>query len=213
MRAPWRHRGIDHGGRIAEQRNQSSGQWLERSNDGVDAGHFAAERLDHGRPLLEREGSLLRKPVQVPEIARADAGAPHLVLVGRSDPLLGRPDVLPHLPELVHEDVIRKDHVRAVAHHEPLFDPGAAASRELVDLSQQHGQVDDDALGQNALRAIAQNSARQEPNDDLFVADHERVACVGTTGEPDDHVRELGVDVDDLSFAFIAPLGADDCYD
>jgi hypothetical protein len=43
----------------------------------------------------------------------------------------------------------------------------------------------------------------------LLAADHERVPGIGSTRVAHDQIGVLRVDVDDLAFAFIAPLGAD----
>ena len=45
--------------------------------------------------------------------------------------------------------------------------------------------------------------------DVLVLAHEDRVARVIATLSADDHVRLLGEDVDDLAFAFVAPLSAD----
>ena len=56
----------------------------------------------------------------------------------------------------------------------------------------------------------AQDAARDEAHDERLVADDERVPGVGPAGVAHDHVRRLGVEVDDLALAFVPPLRADD---
>ena len=46
--------------------------------------------------------------------------------------------------------------------------------------------------------------------DEFFLADLDRVTGVVAALRADDDVGLLGEDVDDLSFSFIAPLGADE---
>ena len=45
--------------------------------------------------------------------------------------------------------------------------------------------------------------------DGLVALDDQRVAGVVAALKTDDEIGEFGEDVDDLAFAFIAPLGAD----
>ena len=47
--------------------------------------------------------------------------------------------------------------------------------------------------------------------DGLFAVDDQRMAGVITALKADDNVRVVGEEIDDLAFAFVAPLGADDC--
>src|SRR4029077_6032806 len=55
-----------------------------------------------------------------------------------------------------------------------------------------------------------QNAGRYEAQHRLLAADDERVTRVVPALEPHDAIGVLGEPVDDLAFAFIAPLGADD---
>ena len=51
---------------------------------------------------------------------------------------------------------------------------------------------------------------RYEPQHGLLAVDDERVPGVVPALEPHDALRVLGQPIDDLAFAFIAPLGTDD---
>ncbi len=68
----------------------------------------------------------------------------------------------------------------------------------------------DHALRHHAARVRAEDAARDEPHDELLVADDQRVAGVGAAGVAHHQVGALGVDVDDLALALVAPLCADD---
>jgi hypothetical protein len=62
------------------------------------------------------------------------------------------------------------------------------------------------------VRGLTQNPTGKEPDHDLLVSDHERMSRVRSTGVAHDIVCVLRVDVDDLAFAFVTPLGADHHY-
>ena len=111
--------------------------------------------------------------------------------------------------ERVHEHVIREHDVSAIAHDEALRDPFTPAALEVVDLTEENREIDHHALADDALGSFAEDPARQEPHDHLFVTDDERVPRVRTTAPANDLIGELRVEVDDLSLTFIAPLGAD----
>ena len=59
------------------------------------------------------------------------------------------------------------------------------------------------------LQPGAQNAARDELQDELLAADDDGVAGVVTAGVAGDDVELFAEDVDDLAFAFVAPLGAE----
>ena len=56
----------------------------------------------------------------------------------------------------------------------------------------------------------AEDAAGDQLQDELFAGDDDGVAGVVATGVAGDDVELLRQDVDDLAFAFIAPLGAED---
>ncbi len=56
---------------------------------------------------------------------------------------------------------------------------------------------------------LAQDAGRDEVQDVFLLADEDRVAGVVAALRADDDVRLLGQHVNDLAFAFVAPLGAD----
>ena len=47
--------------------------------------------------------------------------------------------------------------------------------------------------------------------DGFFTVHYQSMTCVIATLEADDDVGVLGEEIDDLAFAFVSPLGADDC--
>src|SRR4029078_1811809 len=85
-----------------------------------------------------------------------------------------------------------------------------AATRELVELTDEALRIDDHALREDARDVLAEDAARHEPHDDLLVAHDERVPRIRSPAVTDDEIRALGEDVDDLPLAFVAPLRAYD---
>ena len=120
---------------------------------------------------------------------------------------------LPVLAHRVDLAVQRQDDVRALADDEVAIVAEQAARLALVDLLEEHLGIDDHAVAEHAaLAAAAQHARRDEVRDQLLPVDDERVAGVGAAAVADHDVGELGVEVDDLALAFVAPLGADDDY-
>ena len=105
----------------------------------------------------------------------------------------------------------RQDDVRVLADDEVAIVTEEPALLALAELLEQHLGIDDHAVAEHApLAAPAQDARRDEVGDQLLPVDDERVAGVGAAAVADHHVGELGVEVDDLALAFVAPLGADD---
>jgi len=100
--------------------------------------------------------------------------------------------------------------MRAIRDAQALLDLVVTATDQLVDLTEQHLRIDDHALRQHAARLGAQDAARKEAHHQLVVANHEGVTGIGAAGVADHDLGELRVDIDDLAFAFVAPLGAHD---
>ena len=87
---------------------------------------------------------------------------------------------------------------------------GEAGVLELVDLVEEGHGVEHDAVADDALAVGAQDAAGDELQDELLAGDDDGVAGVVAAGVAGDDVELLGQHVDDLAFAFVAPLGAED---
>ena len=85
-----------------------------------------------------------------------------------------------------------------------------AARVELIHLLDQRGQREHDAVADQATHLLAQNSGRNEVQDRLLAADHERVARVVSALESDDRRARDPPGVHDLALALVTPLGTDD---
>jgi hypothetical protein len=160
--------------------------------------------------LLDVALDLLGQNLAVQQIADADAHAGHLVLVGRPDPPLGRPDLAGPLGRLagrIHPAVVGHDHVRLVADAELRVGREGIVLLQGVDLFDQYPGVDDHAVAQHARLVIVENPRRDQVQDGLLALDHDRVPRIVSALEAHDGVGVLCIEVDDLALAFIAPLG------
>ena len=193
----------------------------------------AAERLEERHDLGCARGAChraQRRPEPTPRArcrrgssprpGRGDApsGRPatrDLVLVTGADAALGRADgARSLLAQSVDDQVVRQDGVGAVRDGEARpaeVGREVPPADELIDLADEAPRVDDHPLRRGRRSGpCPENAARDEPDNDLVGADHERVTRVGTSAEPHDHFGLLGEDVDDLPLPFVAPLGSDD---
>ena len=105
--------------------------------------------------------------------------------------------------------MVGKDDVRGAGDKETPFHRNALLE-ERFPLGAERFRVDDDAVSDVADGARAKNSGRDEVEHELPLAHADRVARVGTALIARDDVGLLAQQVDDLSFALIAPLGAHD---
>ena len=83
---------------------------------------------------------------------------------------------------------------------------------QRLDLAQQRRRIDHQAVADHGLLARAQNAARNQLQNELLLADEDRVAGVVAALIARHDVESLGEEIDDLAFALVAPLGAEDDY-
>ena len=81
-------------------------------------------------------------------------------------------------------------------------------SQPIKLLDQAHG-IHDHAIADHAHLVRAEDAAGNQVQDVLVLAHEDRVARVVATLRADHYLRLLGQHVDDLTFAFVAPLSAD----
>ena len=81
--------------------------------------------------------------------------------------------------------------------------------RQLVDLGEQRLRVDDDAVADDAGDAGMQNARRDQPQHEFRAVDVDRVAGVVAALIAGDDVELRRQQIDDFSFAFVAPLRAE----
>lgn len=146
------------------------------------------------------------------QIDDADAGPQSFVAVAGANASPGGADFNEPffaLAQAVINAVVRKDEVRAFA------DPETVLNRDIFGLEHaylldQSFRVHDDAAGDYALDFFVEDTRRDEMKNKFTAFFDDRVAGVVPALIPDNNVRTLGEDIDDLAFAFIAPLSAYD---
>ena len=69
--------------------------------------------------------------------------------------------------------------------------------------------IDHDTVADDAFDSGTENSGRNEVENVTFVTDLNGVTGIVSALETDDHIDILGQNVNEFTFAFIAPLGTD----
>ena len=87
---------------------------------------------------------------------------------------------------------------------------GMPRAEEFIDLRKQDRGVEHDAIADEAHHARPKDADGEQMRRVFLVPDAHGMPGVGPAAIADDDVGVLGEEIDDLSFAFIAPLQADD---
>ena len=114
----------------------------------------------------------------------------------------------PRLGQQVQVAVIGQDQVRLVADDQPVPDFDAVPA-ELIDLGEERLRVHDDAVAYHARHALVQDAGRDQAQDELPAVHEDGMAGVVATLIPRHDVEMRGHEIDDLAFAFVAPLRAE----
>ena len=148
---------------------------------------------------------------RVENLAGAHALAPSLVGVGRADALQRGADAgiaATGFVERVERLMPREDQVRLTADLQ--LGAADAAALERVDLVEQRGHVDDDAVADHRDHMWIQHAGRHQLQRVALRPDDDGVPGVVTTLVAHDVGVFAGQQVDDFGFALIAPLGSND---
>ena len=105
--------------------------------------------------------------------------------------------------------VIWQNEVRGVA-DEQVFLNLHAAFAETFDFADERHWVEHDAIGDHAGFGFAENAGGNEVENIFLTTDDDRVSGIVAALAADDDVSFISEEVDDFSFTFIAPLGADE---
>jgi hypothetical protein len=198
---------------VADHRAQARHQGHRVVEGLLEVDRFAAQVVhQHEVVVLEVLFELFGETLFVEHVGDADRAACDLVFVGRADALAGGADLVDAalgFARLVDGDVVRQDDRASLgnlqARHD--FDAGGC---QLVDLAHHVRHRDDDAVADVAGHAFAHDARRDQLQCGFLALDDQRMAGVMAALETDDARCMIGQPVDDLTFAFIAPLGADD---
>src|SRR5262249_24703133 len=152
-----------------------------------------------------------------------NAASRDFVLITRTNTTLCRADgTFALLAQAIDHDVVRQNRVCTIGDEQAslcsctILAVAAAAANahatlfEIIELGHEALWIDHHALTKHARDIGAQHAAWHETYDDLLITNDELVTGVWTSSITHDHVRTLGEDVDDLSFALVAPLRAHD---
>ena len=167
--------------------------------------------LEGGVLLRQDAGQLAAKRRAVQKVLHADADPPRAVRVGGPDsPARGADGGVrqPGFHRSVEGDVVGHDHVGVLADTDPV-DLEAAAGQH-VQLGDERGRVHDDAVADHGRDVRVEHAGRDEVELEDLLAEHDRVAGVVAALVADDGRDVLGQEVGRLTFAFVAPLEADD---
>src|SRR6185436_9948409 len=104
--------------------------------------------------------------------------------------------------------VIRQDQMRLVADQQPVPDVDAQAG-QLLDLLEQRLRIDDHAVANGAHHAVVEDARRNQVQHELLAADIDRVAGVVAALITRHPLEARRHQIDDLSLAFVAELGAE----
>ena len=146
----------------------------------------------------------------VEQVDDPQAAAMHLVFVRGTDAAAGGADLLPSgsvLRGQLDHAVVGKNHLRAVGDKELLIDVDPQVA-ELADFFQKGQGVEHYAVADHGTAVRAQNTARDQLQNELLSADDDSMSGIVTAGIARDDGKSIGENVDDLSFSLVAPLGA-----
>ena len=204
---------------------------VERTRD---VGHHRRQPRRHRERFVAGAGEIHRRCVQVlrqhevvvieqllelraqaaghEEILQPDRAPRDLVLVGRPDAAAGGADLSGaacRLARDIERGVVRQDQRTGFR------DPDApvelhAGARELVHLLEQRMRREHHAVADVAGHARMQNARRDQVQHRLPPGDHQRMPGVVSALEAHHALRMRREPVDDLPFALVTPLGADD---
>ncbi len=167
----------------------------------------AQQRIVMQKKLLD----LLWQQVRFRQVAGPDCAPSHLVLVSRADAPprgadLGVAQGL--FTCLVEIAVDRQDQRRVLGDLQRFRRQVDAELPQAFHLVQQGPGIEHDAVADDRKLALAHHARRQGRAFVGDAVDDQRMTGVMAALETDHHVRPLGKPVDDLSLAFVAPLGA-----
>ena len=162
---------------------------------------------------LEDFAQLLGEALGLEQVLQAQRAARGLVLVCRPDAAPCRADLaiaLGCLARGIERSVIRQDQRACFRDAQPRDDAVHTGRGELVHLCNQGLRRDDDSVADEAVDVLAQDAGRNQVQNGLAAADHQRVPGVVPALEADHALRMIGEPVDDLALALVAPLRTDD---
>ena len=199
--------------RVAQIREQPAARFFHRVDRLVGLDRFGFEQCFQVGVLLDDiAAELLFEEFEIEQIFESQSHPRHLVFVGRADSESGRADCAlaePRLARAIDRKMIRHHHVRFVTDLEQAVVGEMAAALEVRDFAEQRDRIDHQPVADYASLAGMERAGRHESQNKFLSADHQRVRCVVSALEADDHVGVGREHIDDFALALIAPLRAD----
>ena len=154
-----------------------------------------------------------RQALEIFEIHDSEGSASDFVFIGRSDAAFGRAKALHGVRGFAHlvQLAMDRQHQDRVLRHDQRVGRDLHAGRsDARDLLKQRPGIDHDAVADDG--ALLLDDARGKQRELVgLVADDDGMAGIVAALEAHDHLGPVGEPIDDLAFAFVAPLGADHC--
>src|SRR4030095_12028469 len=164
--------------------------------------HQLQQPVGASHQVLEESPCVLK----VAQVAQPEAAAAVLVFVGWPDAAPRGTDVLALLTGAIQQFVERHYPVSPVQQEEPTVRVDTLGS-ETIELGEKRLRVQDDAVPHDAGGRLVEDARGNLLENELGIPDHDGMTRVGPALIAHDEVGPLGQDVDQLSFALVAPLG------
>ena len=198
--------------RVGDERAQPIGRGRVFGEHLIVIERGPSEGLNEHIVLIQPLAQLGGETLPIDQIQHAESHTGHLVAVGRANATLGGTNLVVPLLGLtgaVEFAVPREHHVRGLGDAEIGGRHRNTQLGQSIEFFDQTHGVHDHAIADHAHLVRAEDPTGDQVQDVLVLAHEDRMARVIATLSADDHVRLLGEDVDDLAFAFVAPLSAD----
>ena len=161
--------------------------------------------------LVAAAVQLLPEYCGIEQVCHPDAFAVDLVGIGGPNAAAGGADLLVALVLLacnIQRLVVRRDDMSVLADQQAVRELDAAFGH-AVHLLEQRRRIDYHAVADDAFLAFVQNARGDQVQYELVLSHDHGVARIMAALVARDHIGLLGEQIDYLSLAFVAPLGAD----
>ena len=176
----------------------------------LDRNRLATKGFDESIRLANPHAKPRLKILNIYKISHSQAGASDFVTVSRANAAESGADFVLALQPLstsINLMMIRHDHMCLIADMQASLHVHFA-SPKTIKLTYQTHRINHHTITDDTLLAPAQDSRRNKVQNVFLTPYPYRVPCIATTLTPHHEIGCLGEHINDLAFAFIAPLGA-----
>ena len=202
---------LDEPGGVVEVRRQPCAPGRRLLDQRVDREAGGAHGVEQQVLVGQRAADPLAQDLAIAQVLHPQPEAPGAVAVRGPDAAPRRAHLRATEPDLVRPvegHVVRHDHVRAAADPDPR--DVDALRRQHVELGDERGRVDDDAVADHRRDVRVEHARRAQLELERLVAHDDGVARVVAALVADDDGDVLGEEVGGLALALVAPLEAHD---